>query len=142
MPAHPRPLSPHLGIYRWRVNMVQSSLHRVTGLLLSLCALFITWGVIAAASSNAAWRVFAAFSGSGFGIVLWLLWIWAMFFHLCNGIQHLFHSVALDYGPQHIRDRTRPPSYWKTGWIVVSASSMLTLLTWILVVVRMAGGAT
>ena len=138
---HPRPLSPHLGIYRWRINMVQSSLHRLTGLFLSLGALVVTWGALAAASGAHAWALFAGFAGSWIGLVLWFLWIWALFFHLCNGIQHLFHSMAMDYGPQHIRDRTRNPSYWTTGWIVVGASSALTLLTWVLIAIRIAGGA-
>ena len=30
-----RPLSPHLQVYRWQITMWLSSLHRITGLLLS-----------------------------------------------------------------------------------------------------------
>lgn len=138
--SNPRPLSPHLGIYRWRINMVQSSLHRVTGLFLSLGALVVTWAAIAAASGEHAWQIFAGFSASWIGFVLWFAWIWALFFHLCNGVQHLLHSMALDYGPQHIRDRTRNPSYWRSGWIVVAVSCALTLLVWVVLAIRIAGG--
>lgn len=137
--ANPRPLSPHLGIYRWRVNMVQSSLHRLTGLLLSLGALVVTWGVVAAASGSDAWDVFATFARSAPGLVLWFVWIWSLWFHLCNGIDHLFHSLAIGYGPQHARDRRHPPSYWRTGWIVVWVSTLLTLATWAFLVVRLMG---
>ena len=45
-----RPISPHLGTYRWRVNMWQSVLHRLTGLFLCLGALLLAWGLIAAAT--------------------------------------------------------------------------------------------
>jgi succinate dehydrogenase / fumarate reductase cytochrome b subunit len=31
-----RPLSPHLGIYRWQYTMALSILHRVTGVALSV----------------------------------------------------------------------------------------------------------
>lgn len=139
MPSYPRPLSPHLGIYRWRINMVQSSLHRLTGLLLSAGALALSWGMLAAAAGDHAWQVFAHFCGSWAGLVLWFAWIWAMFFHLCNGIQHLLHSVAWDYGPQHMRDRTKHPSYWTSGWIIVAVSSLLTLATWAILTVQLAG---
>ena len=31
-----RPLSPHLQVYRWQVQMVTSILHRATGVVLAL----------------------------------------------------------------------------------------------------------
>ena len=84
-----RPTSPHLGIYRWRVNMLQSTLHRLTGLFLCLGALLVAWGLVAAATSDAAWSRFVAFCGSWIGLVLLFLWTWSLLFHLVNGIQHL-----------------------------------------------------
>lgn len=138
---NPRPLSPHLGIYRWRINMAQSSLHRLTGLLLSVCAVVLTWGVIAAASGDHAWHLFAGFSDSWIGLIVWFIWIWALLFHLCNGIQHLFRSLAWDYGQQEMRDRTQNPSYWATGWLVVGVSTALTVLTWVLLIMKLTGGA-
>lgn len=138
---NPRPISPHLGIYRWRINMVQSSLHRLTGLLLSVGALVFTWGLLAAATGPDAWRLFAEFSGSAIGLVVWFAWIWALLFHLCNGIQHLLHSLAWDYGQQAMRDRTKNPSYWTTGWVVVGVSTALTVLVWVVLVIRLTGGA-
>lgn len=134
-----RPLSPHLQIYRWRVNMLQSTLHRLTGLFLSVGALLVTWGLVAAASSGAAWNAFAAFSASGIGLVLWFAWTWALLFHLCNGIQHLVHDTAHNFGPP-TRDRTRDPVYWRTGWIVIGISIVLTALVWVLLAWRIAGG--
>ncbi|MDE1961192.1 MAG: succinate dehydrogenase, cytochrome b556 subunit, partial [Xanthomonadaceae bacterium] len=69
-----RPLSPHLGIYRWRVNMWQSVLHRLTGLFLCLGALWLAWGLFAAASGADAWNAFADFCASGIGNGLLILW--------------------------------------------------------------------
>lgn len=138
--ANTRPLSPHLGIYRWRVNMLQSTLHRLTGLFLCLGALLVTWGLIAAASGAQAWRVFAGFCGSGLGIVLLVFWTWSLAFHLCNGIQHLIRDTGIDFGPP-TRDRTRNPVYWSSGWIVIGVSVVLTVLVWALLITRMGGGS-
>ncbi|HET7556820.1 MAG TPA: succinate dehydrogenase, cytochrome b556 subunit, partial [Rhodanobacteraceae bacterium] len=51
---HPRPLSPHLGIYEWRITMALSVLHRLTGIFLCLGAVLVTWGLIALAAGEAA----------------------------------------------------------------------------------------
>ena len=135
-----RPLSPHLGIYRWRVNMLQSTLHRLTGLLLCLAALLVAWGLIAAASGGAAWSAFAAFGGSPVGMILLFLWTWALLFHLCNGIYHLLHDAGRGFGPAN-REREFAPVYWKAGWSVIALSVALTVLVWIFLVARIGGGA-
>ncbi|MGH8125698.1 MAG: succinate dehydrogenase, cytochrome b556 subunit [Rhodanobacteraceae bacterium] len=136
-----RPLSPHLGIYRWRVNMWQSTLHRLTGLFLCLGALLVAWGLIAAADSGAAWGVFAGFWGSLIGKVLLFLWTWSLLFHLCNGIQHLIRDAGRGFGPP-LRDRAFAPAYWPAGWIILGVSVALTVLVWALLLLRVAGGAT
>ncbi len=134
-----RPLSPHLGIYRWRVNMLQSTLHRLTGLFLCLGALLVAWGLIAAATGEAVWQVFAGFCGSWFGILLLVLWTWSLSFHVCNGIQHLVRDMGMNFGPP-TRDRTHNPVYWSTGWIVISVSVALTVLVWVILILRVGGG--
>jgi len=135
-----RPLSPHLGIYRWRVNMWQSVLHRLTGLFLCLGALLLTWGLIAAATGPYAWEAFAGFCASGLGVALLFAWTWALLFHLCNGIQHLFRDAGMGYDAAQ-RDHSRTPSYFATGWIVIAVSVVLTALVWIGLFARASGGA-
>ena len=135
-----RPLSPHLEIYRWRVNMLQSTLHRLTGLFLCLGALLVAWALIAAATGEAAWLVFAGFCGSWFGVFLLVLWTWSLLFHLCNGIQHLLRDMGMNFGPP-TRDRAHNPVYWSTGWIVIGVSVALTALVWIILALRMGGGS-
>ncbi|HJP97080.1 MAG TPA: succinate dehydrogenase, cytochrome b556 subunit [Rhodanobacteraceae bacterium] len=138
--SNTRPLSPHLGIYRWRVNMLQSTLHRLTGLFLCLGALLVAWALIAAATSEAAWSAFAGFWNSWGGEVLLFLWLWSLWFHLCNGIQHLVRDIGVNYGPAN-RDRTHDPAYWSTGWIILIVSVALTVLVWVLLSLHIAGGA-
>lgn len=133
-----RPMSPHLGIYRWRINMLQSTLHRLTGLFLCLGAMLVLWGLIAAADGPSAWHVFAGFWGSLIGKVLLFLWTWSLLFHLVNGIQHLLRDTGLYFGPPR-RDREYNPSYWPAGWAIIAISVALTVLVWVLLMMHIGG---
>ncbi|HEU0277775.1 MAG TPA: succinate dehydrogenase, cytochrome b556 subunit [Rhodanobacteraceae bacterium] len=137
--ATSRPLSPHLGIYRWRVNMLQSTLHRLTGLFLSAGVLLVAWALIAAAAGNHAWQIFTGVWLSVPGQVLLFLWTWSLLFHLVNGIHHLVRDMGLNYGPPR-RDRTHNPVYWSTGWLVIVASVVLTVIVWVLLALHVGGG--
>ena len=56
----PRPLSPHLTIWRWGPHMVVSILHRATGAALSIAGLAIlTWWLMALAQGPEAYATFA-----------------------------------------------------------------------------------
>jgi succinate dehydrogenase / fumarate reductase cytochrome b subunit len=134
-------MSPHLGIYRWRVNMWQSTLHRLTGLYLCLGAMLVAWGLIAAADGPAAWRVFIGFWGSWVGLALLFLWLWSLLFHLCNGIQHLFRDMGTNYGPP-LRDRAHDPVYWSTGWLILALSIALTIAVYVLLMLHVGGVMT
>ena len=50
-PRRERPLSPHLQVYRWQVQMVTSILHRATGMALAVGLLAMVWGLVALAAS-------------------------------------------------------------------------------------------
>ena len=47
MSSRERPLSPHLQVYRWQIQMVTSILHRATGILLAFGALLIAAALLA-----------------------------------------------------------------------------------------------
>ncbi len=48
----PRPLSPHLEIYRRTMTMMMSIVHRLTGTALYFGTLLLTWWLIAAAEGQ------------------------------------------------------------------------------------------
>jgi len=50
----PRPLSPHLQIYKPTLTMVMSIVHRITGAALYFGMLLLAWWLIAAASGQTA----------------------------------------------------------------------------------------
>ena len=56
----PRPLSPHLGIWRWGPHMLVSILHRMTGAALSFAGLAIlVWWLTAISGGPDAYAVFS-----------------------------------------------------------------------------------
>ncbi len=117
-----RPLSPHLQIYKPQLTSVLSITHRGTGLALAVGTLFLVWWLFAAAFSPDSFGLAQAFWYSWLGRLLLLGWTFSFFFHLCNGIRHL----AWDSGWGFELKTT-----YLTGWIVVAASIILTLIAWI-----------
>jgi len=125
-----RPLSPHMGIYKWQVQMVTSIVHRATGIALSVGTLLVLWGVYALASGEDSYNQFKTCVGSPIGLVLMLGWTWSLFYHLCNGIRHLFQDGGMGYGiPQFVR----------SSWLSIIGSIVLTIIVWAYVFT--AGGA-
>src|SRR5688572_7273034 len=104
-----RPLSPYW-IYRWEITMWLSSLHRITGLLLSLGAVALAVWLIALATGADSFRAVSAVYGSGVFKLLLVGWAFCFFYHLANGVRHLAWDAGYGFDPQHIR---------ATGWTVV-----------------------
>jgi len=68
-PMAPRPLSPHLSIWKWRVHMLVSILHRATGNAMAFAAvLLFLWWLIAAATGPEAYATFMQVATGWFGI--------------------------------------------------------------------------
>ena len=117
-----RPLSPHLQIYRPQLTSVLSILHRLTGVALALGTLVIAWWLIAAATGPGAYAGVAAVTASWIGRLLLFGWTFALFYHLCNGIRHLFWDAGRCL---------ELPAIYASGWAVVIASVALTLAAWV-----------
>ena len=122
MPANARPLSPHIQIYRWQVQMVTSILHRATGIALAAGTLLLLAMLLALASGAEAWGWIGAFCRSWLGLLLLLGWSWALSFHLLNGVRHLLQDLGWGYAiPQFVRN----------GFLVSIGSFVLTALLWL-----------
>jgi succinate dehydrogenase / fumarate reductase, cytochrome b subunit len=88
--TRPRPLSPHLTIWRWGPHMVVSILHRATGIALSVAGLAIlTWWLFAMSTGTDAYDSFAKVASSPIGLVVLVGLTWSFFQHLLSGIRHL-----------------------------------------------------
>jgi succinate dehydrogenase / fumarate reductase cytochrome b subunit len=111
-----RPLSPYW-IYRWEITMWLSSLHRITGLLLSLGAVALAVWLIALATGADSFRAVSAVYGSGWFKALLVGWTFCFFYHLANGVRHLAWDAGYGFHPRRIR---------ATGWAVVVVAFLAT----------------
>lgn len=116
-----RPLSPHLQIYRWRLTMALSILHRITGIALAIGTLMVIWMLLAAATGAEAFAVFTGFAASTLGQVFLLGWTAVLFYHMCNGIRHLFWDMGRGFEPKVA---------FGSGYAVLLAAAGLTALVW------------
>jgi succinate dehydrogenase / fumarate reductase cytochrome b subunit len=122
MRSSDRPLSPHLQVYRWQLTSVLSVLHRATGVALAAGAVLLVWWLVAAAAGPGAYGAVEAFLRSWIGLLLLFGWTLSFFYHLCNGIRHLAWDIGWGFDLE---------STYRSGWTVLSAAALLTLLAWV-----------
>lgn len=126
-----RPLSPHLGIYKWGPAMLVSILHRVTGSGVALVGLpLFAWWLAAAAAGKESYATFLGVFTTDTGalnIVGWVLAVglsFAFFQHLASGIRHFF----LDAGAAFELGANR-----RSAQLTLVASALLTFVFWLVV---------
>jgi succinate dehydrogenase / fumarate reductase cytochrome b subunit len=118
-----RPLSPHLGVYRWQISNSLSILHRATGVMLALGGAALALWLVAIAAGPDAYLALLAWFGSPLGLLLLAGWSFCFFYHRANGIRHLFWDAGLGFELPRAR---------ATGVAVVVASLLLTVAFWVL----------
>ena len=122
--SNPRPLSPHLSIWRWGPHMLVSILHRVTGVGLTIVGLgVLTWWLAAVAKGDESFETFSGFAGAPFGILVLVGLTWAFYQHLLSGIRHL----AMDSGAAFELDTNK-----RFAILTIVGSVVFTALTWAL----------
>ncbi len=117
-----RPLSPHLQVYRPQISTVLSIMHRATGIALSAGAVLLVWWLAAGATSPEAFEGVQWFLDSALGWLLLFGWTVALFYHFFAGLRHLGWDAGWGYDKPH---------YYYTGYAVLIATGVCTLLVWI-----------
>ncbi len=116
--AHPRPLSPHLQVYRWPVTMATSIAHRMTGLALAAGTALIAWWLVAAASGPDVYQPFQGVIRNPLAQLVLFGFVWALVYHLLNGIRHLAWDLGYGFSV---------PTANKTGVLVISLSVLVAI---------------
>jgi succinate dehydrogenase / fumarate reductase cytochrome b subunit len=117
-----RPLSPHLGIYRWQIANTLSILHRATGVVLSLGAVALVGWLMSISAGSSGYARAAAWLAGPVGALLLFGWTFCFFYHLGNGIRHLFWDAGRGF------DKVTAQ---RSGVAVVVSSLLLTVLFWV-----------
>jgi succinate dehydrogenase / fumarate reductase, cytochrome b subunit len=121
MAAVKRPLSPHLQIYRPQITSVLSISHRFTGVILSAAFLLLVYWLAALAGGEQGYARAVAILGAWPAQVLLFFATFAFFFHLANGLRHLWWDSGRGF---------EIPQVIASGWVVVLSAAALTLASW------------
>ena len=119
-----RPLSPHLTIYRPQMTSISSIFVRITGnALLAATLLLIAW-LLAASTSAAAFERVQYVITSWFGDLVFLLSLWALWYHMLGGLRHLIWDTG-----RGLELKTAE----RMGWMMIVGSLLLTgfTVTWL-----------
>jgi succinate dehydrogenase / fumarate reductase cytochrome b subunit len=120
-PLSPRPLSPHLTIFRPLITMVMSIVHRITGAALFFGMVLLAWWLMAAASGPGAFETANGFFASWFGRLILFGFTWALLHHMLGGIRHLIWDTGAGYSAAARNG---------LAWATLAGSVVLTLLVW------------
>ena len=119
----PRPLSPHLSIYKPQISSVLSIAHRATGFVLYFGLVLLVWAFF--------FKVYYPdslfFENEFFRSYIWKFFLFGLnfclFYHLLNGIRHLFWDMGLGFSLKAVNF---------SGILVVILSIGLTITAWAL----------
>ena len=113
------PLSPFLQ-YRPQLTSVLSIAHRITGVLLSIGAVLLSVWLVAIAAGAEPYHVLYGHITAWYGKVVIFGFVFALYYHLCNGIRHLCWDMGwgLELG-----------TAYRSGYAVVLVTLALTIMT-------------
>lgn len=125
-----RPLSPHLQVYdMMQLTSALSISGRITGVIWSLGLLLMVWWLVAAASGPAAFADVAWFMSSWLGLLGLFGLTAAAWFHTLNGLRHLAWDAGYGFDI---------PSTYRSGKLVLIATAVVTVLTWLIAIIAWA----
>jgi len=116
-----RPLSPHLSIYRWPITMTMSILHRATGVAMSVGFIVLAGWLFDAAMGAETYAAMLSYLDTMVGKLLLMGWSFAFFFHLSNGVRHLFWDSGRGFEKATAN---------ASAWFVLLLAIVLTALFW------------
>lgn len=113
----PRPLSPHLQVYRPQLTSMLSVLHRGTGVFLSFGSVAIVLWLFALASGPAAYSHYQSVVAHPLSQLVLFGWCFSMCYHLCNGIRHLFWDIGAGLDIKDV---------YRSGTVVLIVACLMT----------------
>ena len=119
--AKPRPLSPHLQIYRPQLTSIMSISHRATGAALAAGTLLLCLWLVALAAGDVWYALAATVIGHPIGKFILFGYSVALVYHALNGVRHLIwdRGIALTI-----------PGVYRSGQIVLLLTVVTTTLIW------------
>lgn len=117
-----RPLSPHLQIYKLPLTAIVSISNRASGVVNIMAMTLLVLAIVAAASPGDS-SIILSVIDSWFGRLVLFGFTLSLFFHMCNGIRHLFWDVGKGFELDAAN---------KSAKVSIAAAVVLTIITWII----------
>lgn len=123
-----RPLSPHLSIYKLQLTSGLSILHRITGAYLYFGMITLSWAIFALVYfpntlEDLSYCIYSNFIATFVFKIMLLSWTFALFYHLLNGIRHLFWDIGKGFSLEKT---------YSSGKLVIASAIILTSICWII----------
>ena len=119
--TRPRPLSPHLQIYRLPLPALMSISHRLSGVVLSSGTILVAIWLMMLAAGEDSFAVAQMVVSHPLGQLVLFGYSVALFYHACNGVRHLFWDAVIGLNI---------PAIYKSGQAVLVLAIMLTAGLW------------
>ena len=119
----PRPLSPHLSIYRPMLTMVMSIVHRITGAALYFGTILLVAWLAAAAAGPDSFATAQNIAASLPGKAVLLGYTWALVHHGLGGLRHLVWDTGRGFAL---------PSIERMAQLNLAGSIVITFLIWLI----------
>jgi len=118
-----RPMSPHLQIYKLPLTALVSISNRVAGVGNSIAMVLLVLVIAAASGGNTDSSIILSLLNSWFGTLVLFGFTLSLYFHMCNGIRHLFWDVGHGFDIETAD---------KTAKVSIGVAIALTIITWII----------
>jgi succinate dehydrogenase / fumarate reductase cytochrome b subunit len=122
--AKPRPLSPHLQVYRPQLTSVMSIMHRASGAVLATGSLLVALWLVALAAGAAAFNLLADAMQHPLGQLVMFGYSLALVYHGLNGIRHLMWDLRVGLEIKQV---------YQSGYLVLGLTPLVTAALWLAV---------
>ena len=119
--SRPRPLSPHLSIWRFQLPAVMSITHRITAVILTSGTVLLTAWLLALAFGESSFNLVTMVISHPLGQFLLFGYSFVLFYHASNGVRHLFWDFGKGLDISGV---------YTSGWIVLATMVFLTVGFW------------
>ena len=120
----PRPLSPHLQVYRPQLTSVMSIMHRASGAVLATGSLLVALWLVALAAGAAVFNPFADAMQHSLGQLVMFGYSLALVYHGLNGIRHLMWDLRVGLEIKQV---------YQSGYLVLGLTVLVTAALWLAV---------
>jgi len=115
------PLSPHLSIYKFKLSLLMSIAHRITGGALYFSMLVFLFFLVSLSSGASAYELFSSIIGTWIGKQVILGITWAVFHHMLGGLRHFLWDMVKGFEVKTVD---------KLATITLLGGIVLTIIYW------------